>query len=247
MQGANPYGEIDYEINRQDYLYNFWQVPREAALQLGRTDSDGLERNLQIGGVLLTSFLLDQAVRDYVQNNIYQGNNIITEFIYNLGSSDKAWKIFAAGGGLAFLSGNRYHQDSLLLAMQSLLVGQTLTEASKLVVGRDRPRDSPDNPFSREGGASFFSGHASGVWSVLTVVGSRYPDLRQAAYGLATLTAAFRIYEDAHWLSDVVVGSLVGYGIGRLTLKLNTSAEQKLTFNPFISDKEAGIRFGMEF
>ena len=113
-------------------------------------------------------------------------------------------------------------------------------------MARTRPRNSIDNPFERgEGGRSFFSGHASGSWAVMTIFAERYPDYSLPFYGLAAGVAASRIYEDAHWFSDVLVGSLVGYGIGKLTIKMNNGLDDKILVAPVIEENLAGI--GLQF
>jgi len=75
----------------------------------------------------------------------------------------------------------------------------------------------------------------------MTVIAGRYPKLKYGAYSLATAVAVARVYEDAHWTSDILMGAIVGYGVGQLTLKLNESVEHNLTFAPFFDNKANGV------
>ena len=55
------------------------------------------------------------------------------------------------------------------------------------------------------------------VWTVAAVVGEKYkerPLVRFGACGVATLVSASRFTGRNHFLSDLLVGSAIGYGIG---------------------------------
>jgi membrane-associated phospholipid phosphatase len=74
-----------------------------------------------------------------------------------------------------------------------------------------------------DGGNSFPSGHAISAWSLATVVAYEYgqhrPLVRFTSYGLATAVSLSRYTGRNHFLSDVLVGSAIGYGIGRYTYR----------------------------
>ena len=56
------------------------------------------------------------------------------------------------------------------------------------------------------------------AWSLATIVANEYrgrPMVQIAAYSLATSVGVSRFTGRNHFLSDVVVGSAIGYGIGR--------------------------------
>jgi membrane-associated phospholipid phosphatase len=93
---------------------------------------------------------------------------------------------------------------------------ELLTEGLKITAGRNRP-GSPSpatfSPFS--GGSSFPSGHTSFAFAVARVCARRYPRLRVIAYGLAAWVAISRLQQNAHYLSDVLVGSAIGLNAGQ--------------------------------
>jgi len=69
-----------------------------------------------------------------------------------------------------------------------------------------------------EGGNSFPSGHSMAIWSVATVVALEYRRHRWVqftAYGIATLVSVSRFTGSNHFLSDVLIGSAIGYGTAR--------------------------------
>ena len=79
--------------------------------------------------------------------------------------------------------------------------------------------ESGGSPVRGNGG--FPSGHAIAAFSIATVVARRYGNHRWvpfAAYGLAAAVGFSRLSLSAHFLSDVFVGSALGYSISRFTV-----------------------------
>lgn len=70
------------------------------------------------------------------------------------------------------------------------------------------------------------SGHAATAWAVATVIGEAY-NLKWLTYPLAALVGLTRLKEQAHWASDVFVGSLLG----------NLAAKEVMSFHGFINPK----------
>ena len=236
------------DLDRAQYISNYADITLEAGKLLIPDDSVEFRRNLILASLFSTSFLFDQGVRDFIQDNLYSGENILSRILYSMGDPDYVLPGYLLAGSYSYLSNDRYFQDSLLLSLQSLIITQFYTELFKTTVARTRPRNSVDNPFERgEGGKSFFSGHASGSWAVMTVFADRYPDYSLPFYGLAAGVAGSRIYEDAHWFSDVLIGSVVGYGIGRLTISINSDIGEGIEIKPVFKENLAGLHFKYSF
>jgi len=83
----------------------------------------------------------------------------------------------------------------------SVLMGGGIASVAKEAVGRVRPDGASE---------SFPSGHATAAFAMATVLCWRYPKLRLALYGAATLVALSRIGLSKHFISDVMVGAAVG-------------------------------------
>jgi len=194
------------------------------------------------GSLAMTSFLFDRTIRDFTQNEIYKGKNLFTEMMYNIGDVD-----YVFFGALTVYSVNTalqdpYLHDTLILAIQSMAVAEAITVGAKEIFKRARPRNSPDDPFDfGRKGESFFSGHSSGAWSYATVVAGRFPEIRWVAYGLAGCVSVSRVYEDAHWTSDVLMGAMVGYAVGKLTLKFSPKYTQQVNILPFVDSEWRGV------
>lgn len=118
--------------------------------------------------------------------------------------------------GTALLAGEAY-ADSAIVDL-----------AMKAITRRKRPADvgagaSFNNTFFSGGkspfkGSSFPSGHAASVFSVATVVATRYHSHRWVpwvVYGFATAVSFSRVTSNAHFPSDVFLGAALGYTITR--------------------------------
>ena len=91
---------------------------------------------------------------------------------------------------------------------------------------------------------SFPSGDASSAFAIASVVASEYDNIVVPAlvYTTASLIALERVYNNAHWSSDVFVGSAIGYFTGKAieTSHWNASGS-KLSVVPLLDAKEVGL------
>ena len=128
----------------------------------------------------------------------------------------------AAIAGTFYLAGRFKHNDRAretgLLSLESLLDSEIVVVSLKAITGRRRPRDLVHRGHFFEGGRSFPSGHSIHAWSVATVIAQEYSDHRWvqfSSYAIASAVSISRYTGEKHFLSDVLVGSALGYGIGR--------------------------------
>jgi PAP2 superfamily len=115
-------------------------------------------------------------------------------------------------------SDNPRLQETGLLGAEALANSVIVYSALKVVTQRPRPREDGRRGRFFTGGVSFPSAHATNAWSLATVVAYEYkhrPLARWGAYGIATLVSVSRFTGRNHFPSDVLVGSAIGYGIGR--------------------------------
>ncbi len=122
------------------------------------------------------------------------------------------------GAGAAL--NNNDVRDTGILMSELLLSGLLIQQPLRIAVGRARPFMNEGHfsfrPFTLGNDyASFVSGHSWSAFGISNIV-ARQVDRAWASvtlYTLATITALSRIYADAHWLTDVLLGSLAGYAI----------------------------------
>ncbi|MDX6385050.1 MAG: hypothetical protein QOK48_2623 [Blastocatellia bacterium] len=131
---------------------------------------------------------------------------------------------YGAGGvALTFYLFGRAKDDERaretgLLGAEALVDSALVVTALKEVTQRSRPSAGKDRGDFFDGGSSFPSGHSIEAWSLATVIANEYHDrpvVQVAAYGIASAVSVARFTGQKHYLSDVLVGSAMGYGIGR--------------------------------
>ncbi|MBZ5553491.1 MAG: phosphatase PAP2 family protein [Acidobacteriia bacterium] len=112
-----------------------------------------------------------------------------------------------------------------LLGWEALADSLLITQALKVATQRPRPSTDDgrlpnhhgDGQFF-SGGSSFPSGHAVGAFALATVTAQQYRDhpwVPPLAYGLAGLVSVSRVSERQHFPSDIFVGGVLGYLVGR--------------------------------
>src|SRR3989454_2349540 len=121
-----------------------------------------------------------------------------------------------------YLVGRAKHDDRAretgILGAEALVDSAILATAVKEITQRRRPTAAKGRGDFFDGGSSFPSGHSIEAWSLATVIANEYHDHRLvqvAAYGIASAISVSRFTGRKHYLSDVLVGSALGYGIGR--------------------------------
>ena len=120
--------------------------------------------------------------------------------------------------------------NTAILAIEAYGDSVVVNLAIKAITRRERPSDVPPGgdftgTFFNGGksplhGSSFPSGHSTAVWSVATVVAERYkgrhkPWVPILCYTMATAISFSRIADQAHFSSDVWLGSALGYSIAK--------------------------------
>lgn len=124
---------------------------------------------------------------------------------------------------------DQYQVSTALLSGVAYADSAVVDLAIKAITRRERPSDIRNGkPFtdtffnggkSPFKGSSFPSGHAAGVFSVATVVASRYSKKHRwvpwVSYGFATAISFSRVTTSSHFPSDVFLGAALGYTITR--------------------------------
>ena len=123
--------------------------------------------------------------------------------------------------------------DQTKYLLISNLISSGITKSLKRITHKTRPDNFTDD--------SFPSGHTSFSFTNASVLMHEFKDsaplLAYSGYFFSTTTSTFRIINDRHWISDVLVGA----GIGILATELVYYLEPFKNFNPF--KKNENINF----
>jgi hypothetical protein len=128
--------------------------------------------------------------------------------------------LVAASGGIYFWGGlehDSHAQEAGILSGEALLDSLAVGSALQLFSGRQRPTQDSGKGKFWQGGNSFPSGHAAMAWSIASVLAHEYPGpmTEFLAYGAASAISAARVTGRDHFASDVLVGSVLGWYLGR--------------------------------
>ncbi len=124
----------------------------------------------------------------------------------------------AAGSYLwSYISHDEQQRETGILSGEAAIDSLLTTQALKYSFGRERPTAAEGRLNFFKGGNSFPSDHAAAAWSAATVIAHEYPGFvtKTLAYGLATAVSASAVIGKDHSPSDVLVGSALGWLIGR--------------------------------
>lgn len=72
------------------------------------------------------------------------------------------------------------------------------------------------------GGGSFPSGHMCVFTAFMLMISFYYPKLKPYTIGALSLLAFILVFDNYHFLSDVIAGTYLGYIIAKITYKLET-------------------------
>jgi PAP2 superfamily len=123
--------------------------------------------------------------------------------------------------GVGALKRNAHAEETGVLSGEAILDSVAVNEVIKIISRRERPtvNDAQGKFFQPNVNfdSSFASNHSVIAWSAATVIASEYNGwmTQVSAYTLAAGVSLTRVASRNHFPSDVVVGSAVGWMIGR--------------------------------
>jgi membrane-associated phospholipid phosphatase len=224
-----------------------------------------LKGSLVFGGVLVGAGILianDEGI--YRGFKTFQKNNSWVDKVSPRITLLGDWGIDCGIAGLFVLGGlalkDKKARDTGLMALETLLHTGFLVQVVKHLAGRQRPSVENGQDYWFGPGAflnrydegffarydSFPSGHTISAWGLATVIAENYKSfwVQLACYGLATGVGLSRLTEDAHWLSDVFIGAVLGYAIGRMVVR---NQKRRLQIAPSVTPGGMGLSLSYRF
>jgi membrane-associated phospholipid phosphatase len=138
------------------------------------------------------------------------------------------WVFLEAEGA----GGLRTAGEDLLVITQAMTVAGALTTVARYTTARIRPfAYYGEGSGVPEDHLSFWSGHTTTAFSAAAAAGyvaqmrgyESWPWIYAVGFTAAGAVAYLRVASDKHWMTDVVVGAVVGTGVGFLVPWLHRS------------------------
>jgi membrane-associated phospholipid phosphatase len=136
-------------------------------------------------------------------------------------------------GGL-YLSGIIFQDGKLrktaLFCLESVALAEGITKGLKYLIGRSRPFGNKGafnfNPLKLPPPSyslSFPSGHATTAFALSSVIAEQYRNwlIRLVSYSFALMVSLARVNNNAHFLSDVLWGGIIGISVGRCLVRFH--------------------------
>jgi membrane-associated phospholipid phosphatase len=212
---------------------DFWLAP----LHMSQKDWEWAVPLVLVGGGLIAA---DNTIEKHVPTNPTTVSRAVT-------ASNAGVGIFAGAGAGLFLLGHLQNDDQKretgILSGEAALGAVLDTEIFKYAAGRERPfvGSSPGRFFV--GGDSFPSMHATVSWAIASVIAHEYPGplTKFLAYGAAGGVSAARWAGQKHFASDVIIGSALGWYMGRQVFNSHShySGEDIARYGTFYKTEES--------
>ena len=187
-----------------------------------------LEWLIPLAGLTAGSIKTDTDISSRISTTSFLGRHSNT--LANAGVT-----VFVAGAGGFYLigkwEGNDHARETGILAGEAAIDSLVADEVIKIATQRERPLDGAGQGKFWHGGSfdsSFPSEHAIAAWSIASVLTYEYPGplTKVLAYSLATAVSVARVKGKEHFTSDALVGSTLGWLIGRHVYAKHHDPEQ---------------------
>ncbi len=240
-------------LTNPDYWKNLYRAPIEFVTAPLSWDTSEWMRAALIGGVIGGVMFADESINDFFIDN----QNGFGDAIFAVEPIGKGKYMLAGYGGyyaVGALFGDAKTQETALLGFQAFALGGLFSESAKRLFGRTRPdtEGASSWDFKGPGGEkSFISGHTTVAFTAATVFAEQYKNtwyVPPAAYTLASLVGLSRVYDNDHWLSDVLAGAVIGYSAGKVITYLSPfmDSSRQMSLLPNISGDNYGVNLVMK-
>lgn len=163
----------------------------------------------------------DEPLRNSVQRHRSDAADDAANVFRHVGQPDVYGAVSLGMLGVGLLSHNGGLERAGGRVLASIGLAYIAAGGSKVVTGRARPYQSPTSAFRFHpfgGDQSLPSAHTTAAFAMATSLADDIHSVpaQIALYGIATGTAWSRINDDDHWLSDTVLGAVIGIASAKL-------------------------------
>ena len=203
--------------------------------------SDWFKIGVFTAGIAGVTLFVDKPVNQVAVNFRVKSNTLVSTSAYvtQFGGAYEGYTL-AFLGAYGYLFKKEKMKTTFWLATQAYITAGLIANLLKYLTGQQRPNyydpvtgmnnnifHGPFFAFTKDKNgvrppeqmySSFPSGHTTAAFAAATVFAMEYKDSKIipiVAYSAASLIGISRITENQHWLSDVLVGAMLGFLSGR--------------------------------
>ena len=201
------------------------------------------------GATLLCYRYFDADIKDFAQSNQNETVTSVAETFEQLGTGTANIIITAATGVTSLITKNKKLQKTTILLIGGHIINDIVTNQVKITFQRHRPNTGdPYNTFDWRGGPqinlSLVSAHTSNAFATATAFATCFKDTKWVpivAYSAAGLVGLCRIYNNAHWASDVLGGAAIGFASVKAMNGIYSLAQKRFSFIPQVDNGHYSI------
>lgn len=248
---------------KRNVIGNFWSDHYKILTYPARIKAKDLWVIVPVG--LLSAIMINNDEIIYEKIKDFQAKNAFIDKSSPIFSNMCQGAPFGVAG-LFILDGLVFKDDKALqtgsMALQAMMHSFVVVQLVKHLTGRTRPSFTkgvdhwagPGGFFKRYDDGqwayydAYFSGHTITIWALATVIAKSYnkkPYIPILCYSLATLGGMATVTEDLHWVSDVLLGAVVGYAIATFVMKQHE--KRNLQVMPIVNSDQMGINLSIRF
>ncbi|HUI44553.1 MAG TPA: phosphatase PAP2 family protein [Nitrospirota bacterium] len=212
--------------------------------------SDWLEA-AAVTGVAVGLYTQDEQIKTWFQKHSSGTYGTISDDAKKIGTFSVP--VLVGLGAYGYIAPDDKAKTTFLLSAESFLITGAFVEVLKYSTGRHRPftgdpHDTWSGYTTNGDYQSFPSGDAASAFSIASVVASEYDNMivPPLVYAASALIDFERLHENAHWASDVFVGSAIGYFTGKAVVASHTK-QRNLSFAPYVDGKDKGVLMTYRF
>ncbi len=206
-----------------------------------------------VGGLTAGFYLTDGYINDMMLRNRNPFLNEVSVFAERFGNRDIVIPALAGLFITGYLADSPRLREIGLYSFESALFASVCYQVVQMLSQRKRPGEGREyddwgGPSLNLRAMSFPSGHTTLAFSVMTVIARLFERestiIPVAAYGIASLTALSRLYDNRHWASDVFLGASIGYFVASAVVRLHRerpAAMPTVRAVPYMDGKRSGI------
>jgi len=233
----------------KEYFIGYWTDTKNILTAPARWDSsDWIEASI-ITGIAIGLYTQDEHTQRWAQENKNNSTSNVSDDAKKIGTF--SIPALVGFGVYGYIAGDQKAETTFLLSTESLILTGVFVQILKRTTGRSRPYTG--DPYDTWNGLtvsghnehlSFPSGDASSAFAIASVVASEYNNIvvPTLVYTASTLIALSRVHNNAHWSSDVFVGSAIGYYTGKAIIASHRGGkESNLSVVPVIDGRDVGF------
>jgi PAP2 superfamily len=232
-----------------EYFTGYWTDTKSILTAPARWDSTDWLKASIITGITVGLFTQDDKIQKWVQDNKSNSTDHLADDAKTIW--DWSIPVIAGLGIYGYIAPDEKAKTTFLLSTESFLITGAFVQVLKRSTGRARPytghnHDTWSGPSisGNNDNLSFPSGDDSSAFAIASVVASEYDNIfvPPLAYTAATAIALERVYNNAHWSSDVFIGGVIGYFTGKAIVASHKGGqENRLSLTPILDGSEKGL------